>query len=217
MTKPAHLAAGRFVLGIGSALCLAAGCLSAPKKAYPEKRYFVLNAQRDGVPRAALPGLVLQVRPFRISPRYQVNGFMYQTSASRLETDFYNEFLRSPAELITEQMRRWLKGSGLFAHVVPPGSAMDATHVLEGAVDALFDDYRQKKAPQAVLELQMFVLREADTGTRVVFDKTYRETLALEKPGAEARLLVRGWNEALRKIFTQFEADLLAAGLGGTK
>ena len=75
-------------------------------------------------------------------------------------------------------------------------------------VTALYGDYRNPSAPEAVMELRVFVLAERATRTMVVFDRTYRHQASIR--GAEPSDLVNGWKEALRAVLTELEGDLRA-------
>lgn len=190
------------------AVGLLVGC--APKKSYPEKRYYVLDVSRPGEASAPLNEAVLSVRRFNVSPRYEGKGFVYRDGDLSYESDFYSEFLISPGSLVTEEVRQWLAASGLFQRVVASASHLEATEILEGNVVALYGDYREAASPAAVLDVQFFLIKDVSARSEVVFQKEYRETVSLNERSAKA--LVNGWNEALRQILTALEKDLRAVG-----
>jgi len=111
-----------------------------------------------------------------------------------------------PSSLITEEVSQWLASSGLFKHVVSAASHLETTHVLEGAVNALFGDYSGKRSPKAVLEIEFFLIKDISARSKIVFQKKYRKEVVIGEGSPES--LVKGWNEALRQILTDLEEDL---------
>jgi ABC-type uncharacterized transport system auxiliary subunit len=108
--------------------------------------------------------------------------------------------------MFTEEIRKRLAGSGLFKHVVDPSSLLDSTYILEGAVTALYGDYRVSTAPKAVIEIQFFLLQEADSNPKIIFQSQYHK----EEPfkGNTPDGLIKSWNTAFNQILTEFENDL---------
>ncbi|HXK28531.1 MAG TPA: hypothetical protein VJ646_09775 [Candidatus Binatia bacterium] len=196
---------GAFIL-----LALASGCVGI-EKSYPDKRYFVLEVNRN-VNRSNPPGNgVLQIANIRVSPRYEDKGFIYRTSGSSYESDFYNQFLVSPAALLGEELRKGLAQSQIFRHVINASSQLEPTHVLEGVVDALYGDFREPGAPKAVLEMEFFLRKESASKADIVAAKRYARSVAVNGRSPEA--LVKGWNEALDAILSALVADLKSATL----
>lgn len=183
-----------------------AGCVSVDKS-YPEKRYFTLDASR---PESASPpqdtGPVLRIRRFKVSPRYESKRFVYRRDDLSYTPDFYNEFLVSPDAMITDEVAKWLRGTGVFQHVTDSPSHVSPDYLLEGAVTVLHGDFRDANAPRAVMEMQLSLLRSAKGELGIAFHQTYREEIPLADMSPTA--LARGWNEAFGKILRDFENDL---------
>ncbi len=192
-------------IGIFATFPLMVGCLNL-ERSYPEKRYFILDVSRDENISSPDTGTVLKVRRFRISPQYEGKGFVYRLADLSYESDFYNEFFIPPASLLTEEIRQWMAGTGLFQHVVDPSSYLDPTYVLEGAVTALYGDYGVSTAPKAILEMQFFLLHETSISPEIIFQSQYRKEEPLKGNTPDA--LVKSWNKALNQILTEFETDL---------
>jgi len=191
-------------------LALASGCVGI-EKSYPDKRYFVLEVNRNVNPSNPAGNGVLQVANIRVSPRYEDKGFVYRTSGSSYESDFYNQFLVSPAALLGEELRKGLAQSQIFRHVINSSSQLEPTHVLEGVVDALYGDFRDPGAPKAVLEMEFFLRKESASKADIVAAKRYAKSVAVTGRSPEA--LVKGWNEALEAILSALVADLKSATL----
>ena len=181
------------------------GCVDALKSEYPERRFWTLAAERPGD--AAPPGKdgVLRVRRFNASKLSEGNELVSRTGEAEYETDFYNVYFSPPASQVTEQVHRWMGGSGLFSAVVGAGSTMPETHVLEGSVVSLYYDEREKMNV-AVLELQVMLVRVSSDPSAIVFQKTYR---AQNRPASrKSQSIVKAWNAGLAGILADLEADL---------
>ena len=199
-------------LGFRSALAIAfcsapflAGC-SGMNRPYPAKQRFALMIEREHAGSTPSNDSTLRVREFSVAPPYHERAFVYRKGDSEFETDYYREFIASPATLLTSETISWLSGAKLFGKVLPGNSAADNEYLLEGTVTALCGDYRDQPAPKAVMELQVFILAEQATQTKVLFDRTYRHEASIK--GAEPADLVNGWNEVLRAILTELESGL---------
>jgi cholesterol transport system auxiliary component len=192
-------------IGVFGLFSVLIGCINL-EKGYPEKRYFILDASRDEDISSPDTGKVITVRRFRISPKYEGKGLVYRLEELSYESDFYNEFFISPASMFTEEIRKRLAVSGLFEHVIAPSSLLDSTYILEGAVTALYGDYRVSTAPKAVMEIQFFLLHETDSNPKIIFQSQYHKEEPLNGNTPDA--LVKSWNSALNQILTEFETDL---------
>jgi cholesterol transport system auxiliary component len=190
-------------------LCLFfSGCVSLDRS-YPDKHYFVLEVNRDGKPSDQTANGILEVSDIRISPRYEGPSFVYRISEVSYESDFYNQFLIAPAALLTEEVRRGLAQSRTFEYVVNSSSQLQATHRLDGIVNALYGDFRNIAASRAVLEIEFFLSKQLPTGTEIVMNKRYSKAVPLSGRSPDA--LVKGWDEALDGILTSLIADLKSA------
>ena len=193
------------IIGIFCLFPFMTGCISLEKD-FPEKRFFILNASRNEEISSSDTEKILTVRRCRVSPRYESKGLVYRLKELNYESDYYNEFFISPASMFTEEIRKRLAGSGLLKHVVDPASLLDSTYILEGAVTALYGDYRVNTAPKAILEMQFFVLQQTAASQKIIFRSQYHEEEPLSGNTPDA--LVNSWNTAFNQILTEFETDL---------
>ncbi len=182
------------------------GCISL-EKPYPQKRFFSIRTEREGTTRNPVSSVTVEVRSFRTAPPHDREEFAYRRGENSYDSDFYNLFVAPPSRLLTEEVRRWLRDSNLFAHLVTPGSRISATHYVEGFVTALHGDYRPDEDPAAVLEIQFLFFEETLDDTRIIFQKAFQERVPL-KEGRDADALVRAWTEALRRVLQAFESGL---------
>jgi cholesterol transport system auxiliary component len=192
-----------------AASLLFTGCVSI-EKSYPDKRYFVLDIAPDASPQNPAEAGTLQIASARISPRYADKNFVYRRSDTQFESDFYNEFLISPGVLVAEELRQGLSQSGLFKFVVGSVNALAPTHTLETVVNTLYGDFRDLRAPQAVMEIEFFLSQE-ESPSGIVFHKRYHRTIPLKGRNPEA--LVQGWNQALDAISRSLVTDLKASSV----
>jgi cholesterol transport system auxiliary component len=199
------------VLGL---VALCAGCFGI-ERSYPDKHYFVLEAGTNTSSSDSPANETLQVSSIRISPRYADRSFVYRTSEAGYESDFYNQFLVSPASLITEEVRKDLIASQLFKYVISASSPLQPSYVLDGMVNALYGDFRNADSPRAVLEMEFFLTSEIPAKPGILLQRRYAKSIPLTGRSPEA--LVKGWNQALEEILTSFAADLKAVTLQNAK
>jgi cholesterol transport system auxiliary component len=188
---------------------LFSGCVSI-ERSYPDKRYFVLDISLKASPQASADSGILQIASARVSPRYADRNFIYRRSDTRFESDFYNQFLISPAALVTEELRRELSQAGIFKFVVGSANPVAPTHTMETIVNTLYGDFRDLKAPKAVIEMEFFLTQEASP-SGIVFHKLYQRIVPVQERNPEA--LVQGWNQGLETISGSLVSDLKASQL----
>ena len=189
-----------------AALAMAAGCAPSIKQQAPDKLYYVLEASRPAdVPSSAAPlAGVLAVRKLAVAPAFESRELLYQTAQSRLQPDYYNQFIVPPEDMATQAVRQWLADTGLFSSVGLPGSGMRQEFAMEGGITALYGDFTGAQA-HAVLKAQFFLFMTRGTYD-MVFHKDYSESVLLEDRSAAG--LVAGMNTALVKMLSALEADL---------
>ncbi|MHC4152077.1 MAG: ABC-type transport auxiliary lipoprotein family protein [Planctomycetota bacterium] len=179
--------------------------LIGPKRIGYNQTNFVLDVSRDLDQQEIVDDeIILDVYSFNIDSAFGSKSLVYRKSESKYETDFYNKFLISPDDMITEKTRAWLSESGLFEMVAEPGSYLDATHALQGSIIALYGDFRDKSSPKATMKIRLFLVNLSDK--TVVFNKTYEAVSEAEDRTADS--IVSGLNNCLINILTELENDL---------
>lgn len=197
------------------ALCLvpAACSLALSGCARPvsaNSRFYMLQTSRPAAQAVREGKAVLAVPRFTIDAAYANRGLVYRLDEHRYESDAYNEFLISPTVMITERTRDWLTQSGLFAQVLGSGSGAEPTHRIEANIAALYGDFRDKRAPKAVMEIRFFLLRiEGGADPVIVMAKSYAATADVATAGPEG--LVAGLDRCLQTILTELEKDVAGA------
>lgn len=181
------------------------GCVSL-ERTYPDKRYFVIEIRDTAKSSATQSDRVLLVANLHISPRYAGTEFVYRTSDTAYESDFYNQFLSSPSTMIGEELRKGLQAASAFKYVIGPASQLTASYALEGSVNALYGDFRNLNSPAAVLEIEFFLRNEDPEKPGVVLHKRYAKSVAIGQRSPDA--LTKGWDQALEEITADLVADL---------
>ena len=183
------------------------GCGS--RQAY-NKKHYVLSATRQAQPTRAETDIVLEVRRFTVDSAFAGKGLVYRTGQFEYESDFYCEFLVTPSAMVTEKTRNWLSGSGLFKRVLDTTSQTDPTHTMEANITALYGDLTDKSAPQATMEMRVFLLKaQAGAEPVGVFGQTYQSSVSIESEDPEG--LVEALDRCLANILSNLERDLTQA------
>jgi len=191
------------------AALLAVGCARLSHEPV-DKRYYQITPERTAARAAADKGTVLKVRRLSVSDLYSTRELVYRESQGRVESDYYNMFFVTPGDMLTQELRKWLRGSGLFSHVIEPGSMVVPGLTLEGVVNALYGDYTTD-APAAVVEMQFFMVDESTAGNVIVFSADYTQRVPVSEPAPAE--LVKAMTRGVETIFTNLETDLAKAPL----
>ncbi len=168
------------------------------------QRNFVLETSREIPRQKTSKDVILDVQNFSIDTTFSSKSLVYRKGQSEYETDFYNQFLIKPDDMITEKTRNWLSKSGLFKWVLDPGSYTEPSHVLEGNITALYGDFRDDSSPKAIIEIRVFLVKSPESS--VVFGKTYEVTSEVESKTAGA--LLEALDKCLINILSDLEKDL---------
>jgi hypothetical protein len=181
------------------------GCVNL-RRAYPIRTFYVLVAKPDKIHPPAEDGPVVQVQLFRASPGFSSSEFVYRTGESIFESDSYHAFFTLPSDQIRALTSQWIQDSGRARAVLDRSSRLRPTNVIEGNLVALYGDFRDEENPRAVIEIEYLVMDIRPITPRIVFSKSYRESIAISESTADA--LVKGWNEGLKKILSAFTKDI---------
>jgi cholesterol transport system auxiliary component len=180
-------------------------CLNT-QSIYPEKKYYMLEiSQKNPATHKAKKG-ILRIAKIRMSPPYTGKGFIYKKCENTYDTDFYNEFLISPDDMLAELVRKWMASSGMFERVTCSPGHFKENYILEGAVTTLNGDYTNIDSPYAVLCIQFFLIKDSGLNYQLIFQKNYAKKVAIKKHNTQS--LVQGWNKALKQIMIDFQSEM---------
>lgn len=195
----------RIITGFITLCLVGSGCVTLERSS-PERHYFAIELPQSTNSPEPASDVILSVGNIRISPRYGDRSFVYRTSDTSFESDFYNQFLTSPDTMISEELRKGLAASRQFKYVLGPADAQQPNYVLEGSVNALYGDFRNSSQPAAVLELEVFLYNDNSNSSGLVAQRRYLKSVPLKERSPEA--LVKGWDQALQEIVVALTADL---------
>jgi cholesterol transport system auxiliary component len=170
------------------------------------KRTYILDAARQPEPGQAENHATLTVRRFTIDSAFADKGFVYRRGEHEYESDFYNQFLISPAVMISEKTRQWLCRSGICERVLVPGSRIESTHTLEANITALYADVRDKSSLRAVMKLRAFLIANNNNDESVILGERYQASCPLQSDTPEA--FIEALDKCLAEILTSLEKDL---------
>ena len=193
------------VIALGNLIIVSmalSGC--GPKRIAYNQRNFVLETSRSHPQQKTSKDIILDVQSFSIDTTYSTRSLVYRKGQSEYETDFYNQFLIRPEDMITEQTRSWFSESGLFKRVLEPGSYADATHMLQGNIITLYGDFREDSSPKATMKMRFFLIEVS--GKSIVFAETYEVVSGFGDSKAES--LIEAYDVCLTNILSDLERDL---------
>ena len=210
------------LIGALGACAAACGCADALKAPYPAKTYFLVDPGRPaGTARAAgaapttgisdppLPKRLngdLTVRQFQVAAPYDGSAFVYKVGPNQFSSDYYSAFLLTTGRMLGDGTRDWLNRSNLFAHVIDANSGVRTRYILEANVNGLYADYTDRHKPVAVVEVQFFLLGDADAGAAILFARSYSTSAPITGSGPAS--VVNAWNHALRSLLEELTTEL---------
>ena len=194
------------VLTLFLLISMLSGCFGfSTKEAVDDSpRYYILDVARDGVAAEFAKDRVLLLKPVRVTSLYRGKTLIFRVGENEYQPQPPHQFFTEPSEMITEQLRRWLQKTGLFSQVVITDD-VPADMVLEAAVTALYGEQRDQFSPQAVLEMQFFLMSNDENNTKPLFQTGLRVDVDIEQSTPEN--VVNGWKQGLEELFSTVEDD----------
>lgn len=175
------------------------------EKNYPKRTYYTLQAQRPEGNYGEEIDKILELTRLNISPNFQGREFIYKLSKNKYDSDFYNQFFKPPASIVSVEVGRWIQSSKIFKNVIDPYTPILPYYVLYGNVVEIFADYSESD-PKAVLSILFFLVDESQSDSKIILNSSYREKTRINSKSAKS--LVEGWNTALAIILSNLESDL---------
>lgn len=152
-------------------------------------------------------GAPLVVKRLDISPEFSGAGFVYRVDQNRFTQDFYNNYMTSPARMISDVMLEALVNSPQFTPA-PQNRIPDDIFQLWGKITALYRDQRNASAVSAVVTMALNLDRLNKEGFTPVLSKTYSAQIPLGKdtsPKAYIQALNRGLAVIIKDILSDFQ------------
>lgn len=196
---------GLMFLAISGSGFLFNGCMNLDRTSINRNR-FVIDISSQSERAEPQTGKTLKVRTFNISNRFNCKSLVYKTGPASYQSDFYNSFLISPEEMITENTISWLRKSGLFASIPDISSKADADLLMEGDIEQLYGDFSDSQKGRSIMKIEFFLLDYKEFPNKIVFQKSYNAVSSLEDNSAEE--LIKGYEKCLTQILQSLEKDL---------
>jgi ABC-type uncharacterized transport system auxiliary subunit len=171
-----------------------------------ELNTFMLETEHVGKASAFQVDDVLRIGRFGASSPFKYKSFVYRVSELKFETDYYNQFLVRPEEMMVEHIYDWFSGREMFRDVVRWDSMFDADYELSGHVVSLYGDFREETSYKAVMEIEFTFAEVGSEKAKVVFEETYRTESQFDSE--DVRELVRGYGKCLEDVLNKVEADI---------
>ncbi len=197
---------------LGMASCFSLDLAQEP----PAKRQYLLSAvpkashdAADAAEATAAELPELQINKVFVVAPFHEKSLVYRIGEDQYTTDYYEEFLVSPAQMITQLTVDWLRRSGAWPRAHEGGTAT-AARVLDLTVLELYGDYRQAGKQQAVLRVRAAFSAQdpEDDSQRTLFEKDYDARVDIAD--RQASTLVAGMNHALEEVLGKLATDLRA-------
>ncbi len=189
------------------ALYLMTGC-SGLRNDFKDKNFYrVQGSQAAETPET---GKGLLVKRFSISPEFDTNSFVYRLSPTRFGTDYYNNFIVSPARMITDVIQEDLWASPLFSQT-PIHTMADVHFQLNGKVIDFYGDIQDKKKLRAIVTIRLILEQNTGDNFTQVINKTYGAQILLDAP--DPGLLADGLGRGIVLVLDAFYEDIDKAGL----
>lgn len=195
------------VLSVLLVVSLLSGCFGFGSKETDNDQtphYFVIDVDRGAVAAEFAKDRVLLLKPVRVTSHFRGKTLVYRVGENEYRLQPPNQFLSDPSEMFTEQLRRWLQKSGLFSQVVVRDD-VPADMILDTAVTALYGEQRDQFSPQAVLEMQFFLMENDEGNSKPLFQTGLRVDVDIEQSSAAD--VVKGWKQGLEELFSTVEED----------
>ena len=193
-----------FLLMLIGLIVILSGCMSL-KREFPAISTYSLDLGKlySGKPKST--GIVLMIKRFNVSSRFEGKNLVYRTGEYRYESDYYHRFLISPATMFTEQVLMWLSASEKIKNVTKLGSNLPSDYILQGEIIELYGDFRRENNPKAVLTVQLALIKQRKK-REAVFQKIYSQKINLSQKSVNE--LISAYNQGFKNILEEFEEDL---------
>ena len=148
----------------------------------------------------------LRMGTVRVAAPFASRSLVYRFNDVRYDSDPYHAFASEPGAMLGGRIAGWLNHAGPFRSVSQPGSAQTARYVLEASVTDLYGDFREGRAPAAVLAIQFALIDQGGLRPKTLYERSFTRSIDLPKASAEG--LVGGYDQALLEMLAQVVSDL---------
>ena len=187
-----------------------AGCSFDQK--LPEKQRFILTGTQPDGPIGSGGGGTLRVHRFRAASVFERKALVYRTDDDLFAEDFYNEFYAQPGMMVREITLRYLEAAGIFDVVLEPNDSRHADWLLEGRVENLYADLRDRDRPVAIVDVGFSLVNERSADLETIFQRRYEEKVdaASSRPREIVRAMAQGLNAILERLAVDLDRAISA-------
>jgi ABC-type uncharacterized transport system auxiliary subunit len=142
-----------------------------------------------------------------VTPQFSNVNFIYRTSKINYLTDYYNEFLTLPSNLINQAITKYLSYTNIFRFVTNEDHITNMKYLLKSDVLELYADYRDHNHPKAVMRIKFNLFRINSSGKNTML---LNKTLSAAAPlrCKDSKSLVNAWNVDLEIILRRLAYNL---------
>ncbi len=180
------------------------GCLGGTRPA-PLVKHYVLEYPPPRMESPVPIPAPLRVERFSAARLYAGPEMIFRRGALQREAYRDRRWRISPADLVTDLLRRDLRQAGLFQAVLTTRDREEPRFALEGGLEEFLEVEGPGRDRKAQLAATLTLLDLAGRGIqeRVVFQKSYRYEVACTQEGAA------GLAEAMSRAMSQFSAQAI--------
>ena len=184
----------------------ASGCGLGAKPAYLVNQY-TLEYTSPVLKETARINELIKVEQFSMARSFDSLMMVYKEGPNLRNVDAYNRWRTKPGDMVTDNLARDLRNSGLFRGVLSHNNSEGTRYVLEGQVDE-FLEVNEQDGRKAILTLNVTFLdlKKKDTVDKVIFQRDFKvaEPYTEKTPAG----LAAGMSRAMEKISKQIILDL---------
>jgi len=188
-------------------LSLLTGCFGLGSKDEDDDgspHYYIIDVDRGVTAQSFEKGRTLRIKPVKITSHFRGQNVVFRVDENEYQRQMTHQFFSEPEEMFTGQVQRWLQKSGLFSQVITDDGEADM--VLEVAVTKLYGDKREQFSPQAVMEMQFFLMSANESNQQLLFQTGLRIDIDIKETAAPK--VVKGWKQGLEELLATVEDDL---------
>lgn len=191
-----------------TSIAILAAC--APTRPNLETSTWLIDPKRTGEPRKPNTDFWLKVGPVSVNGPFDGKSMVYRLADQRYEKDFYNGYISTTAEMVSNATRQWISDANIFKAAVNQSNTFFPYYALQINVTEFYGDYRNQ--PEAVVSIH-FYLTVLSTGGQnpILMSNLYTQRVPLKDNRPST--LANGLQQAFATILQRYEADLDA----GTK
>jgi cholesterol transport system auxiliary component len=151
--------------------------------------------------------VVVRMERFSVSPLYNSTAIIYRDMSYKREAYVYYRWRANPGDLVSQFMARDFRASGLFQGVVPQGSRVRGSYLMEGGVEQFLErDLQDRWEALLTVNITLVAEDEPDISRRVVFQKTYSEVSPCKQKHPSA--LAEAMSLAMERLSGHVLADV---------